>query len=108
MKKCFQVDPRDDVATVLENAEAELLQILGGGKLSTVQLASAIKLGHKVALTDLKAGDGIFKYGVRIGHAVKDIRRGEWVHLHNCASDFDERSNTLDGETGAPTDTKYV
>jgi hypothetical protein len=107
MKKCFQVNPRDNVATVLENAGAKTVQVVGGDTASTVELQSAIKLGHKVALADIKSGDAIIKYGVRIGHAAKDIRRGEWVHLHNCASDFDERSGTLDGETGAPTDTKY-
>ncbi len=46
------------------------------------------------------------KYGVSIGYATTPIRAGQWVHLHNCASYFDERSNTLDGQTGAPTETE--
>ncbi len=104
MKNCFQVNPRDNVATVLDNAEAEVIRVVGG---DTVAVSGAIKAGHKVALADIKVGEGIIKYGVRIGQAVTDIRRDEWVHLHNCGSDFDERSNTLDGETGSPTDTKY-
>ncbi|MBI4023368.1 MAG: UxaA family hydrolase [Verrucomicrobia bacterium] len=107
MKKCFQVNLHDNVATVLENAGAELIQVVGGGTTATLQLRGGIKLGHKVALARIKAGEGILKYGVRIGHATRNLRRGEWVHLHNCASDFDKRSNTLDCETGAPTDTKY-
>ena len=49
----------------------------------------------------------VVKFGVRIGHATAAIRAGDWVHLHNCASDVDERSGTLDLHTGATTDTKY-
>jgi len=39
-----------------------------------------------------------------IGEATKPIRVGDWVHLHNMKSRFDERSNTLDASTGAPTE----
>jgi altronate hydrolase/altronate dehydratase small subunit len=49
----------------------------------------------------------VIKYGVRIGHATEPIAVGDWIHLHNCASDLDERSNTLEVTTGAPTDTIY-
>jgi hypothetical protein len=42
-----------------------------------------------------------------IGSASRDIAPGEWVHLHNCVSRFDERSKTLDVQTGAVTDTIY-
>jgi altronate hydrolase/altronate dehydratase small subunit len=45
------------------------------------------------------------KFGVRIGHATEPIKRGGWVHLHNLASDLDERSGTLDLHSGAPSDT---
>jgi altronate dehydratase small subunit len=53
-------------------------------------------------------GGAVVKYGVRIGHATQAIQRGAWVHLHNLASDFDERSGTLDLHSGAPTDTAYA
>jgi hypothetical protein len=92
---------------MLDDADAEAVQVIGGGDAAQLPLARAIKLGHKVALADIPPGESIVKYGVRIGHAAAAIRRGEWVHLHNLASDFDERSGTLDGDTGAPTDTKY-
>jgi hypothetical protein len=47
----------------------------------------------------------VIKYGVRIGHATKAIPRGAWVHLHNLASDLDQRSASLDPRSGEPTDT---
>ena len=42
-----------------------------------------IPLGHKIAMTDLKEGDTILKYGHDIGKGVKSIKKGEHVHVHN-------------------------
>ena len=76
-----------------------------GGQADELRLLEPISLGHKVALRDIVAGEAVVKYGVRIGHATQPIARGAWVHLHNLASDLDERSSTLDLHSGAPTDT---
>jgi (2R)-sulfolactate sulfo-lyase subunit alpha len=42
-----------------------------------------VPIGHKIALTDIKAGDTVWKYGHDIGKAVADIAKGEHVHVHN-------------------------
>jgi (2R)-sulfolactate sulfo-lyase subunit alpha len=42
-----------------------------------------VPIGHKVALTDIKEGDTVWKYGQDIGKAVADIKKGEHVHVHN-------------------------
>src|SRR5215471_18281166 len=42
-----------------------------------------VPLGHKIALKDIKEGDTVFKYGQDIGRAVKNIAKGEHVHVHN-------------------------
>ena len=42
-----------------------------------------VPIGHKVALTDIKKGDTVWKYGHDIGKAVADIKKGEHVHVHN-------------------------
>ena len=42
-----------------------------------------VPIGHKVALTDIKQGDTIWKYGQDIGKAVADIAKGDHVHVHN-------------------------
>ena len=42
-----------------------------------------IPIGHKVALTDIKAGDTVWKYGQDIGKAVAPIAKGDHVHVHN-------------------------
>jgi hypothetical protein len=104
MKSAFQVSPDDNVATLLADADGELVAIVGG-KGSTVSVTGNVKMGHKVATAPIAAGDFVIKYGMAIGQATRAIVPGDWVHLHNCASNCDERSSTLDGETGAPTDT---
>jgi (2R)-sulfolactate sulfo-lyase subunit alpha len=42
-----------------------------------------VPIGHKVALTDIKKGDTVWKYGQDIGKAVADIAKGDHVHVHN-------------------------
>jgi (2R)-sulfolactate sulfo-lyase subunit alpha len=42
-----------------------------------------VPIGHKIALTDIKKGDTVWKYGQDIGKAVADIAKGEHVHVHN-------------------------
>lgn len=42
-----------------------------------------IPIGHKVALTDLKSGDTVIKYGEDIGRMVGDVSKGGHVHTHN-------------------------
>ena len=42
-----------------------------------------VPIGHKVALTDIKKGDTVWKYGQDIGRAVANIGKGEHVHVHN-------------------------
>ncbi len=106
MTQCFQINSRDNTAVLLDDAAAgEEIEIVGGA--GTIVLRQDIEYGHKIALVDIPAGAAVIKYGIGIGHSIQPIRAGDWVHLHNCASDYDERSATLDVHTGAVTDTVY-
>ena len=57
--------------------------IMENDKSSKIQSKSEILLGHKIAMIDLKEGDTILKYGHDIGRVVKNINKGEHVHVHN-------------------------
>lgn len=106
---CFQINPNDNIAVMLEDGTADAtVQVIGASQERTVTLIQTIAYGHKVALADIVQGAAVFKYGIRIGHAIQPIRAGAWVHLHNCASDYDERSGSLEVESGKPTDTVYA
>jgi len=107
MKNALQVREEDNVATLLEDAAAETVEIVGLAQHRSITLRQNISLGHKVALRRIAAGSPIVKYGVEIGEATQAIEAGDWVHLHNCGSKLDSRSNSLDVHTGAPKDTPY-
>ena len=80
-------DRKDTVAVVVvEGVQAG--QSLNGwimdeDKTMTVQARQDIPIGHKVALTDMKAGDTVLKYGIDIGKVVAPIKAGEHAHVHN-------------------------
>jgi hypothetical protein len=101
--RAFHIQPQDNVATLLDGGSG--LVAVFGASAQEVGLRQPIERGHKVALRDIPAGAAVLKYGVRIGHATQPIQAGDWVHLHNLASDLDERSGSLDLHSGAPTDT---
>ncbi|PSL08397.1 (2R)-sulfolactate sulfo-lyase subunit alpha [Haloactinopolyspora alba] len=51
-----------------------------------VTVATEVPLGHKIALTDVPAGQDVIEYGVRVGVASADITKGDYVHVHNLRS----------------------
>lgn len=48
-----------------------------------VKVLNDVPIGHKLALTDLDAGQSAIKYGVVIGKIVAPVKKGEHVHVHN-------------------------
>jgi len=79
--------PRDNVAVaVIEGLNADTAAfgvITEDDSTFEVHVRHDIPIGHKVALVDLKAGDTAIKYGQDIGKIVKDVARGEHVHVQN-------------------------
>ncbi|HSX54364.1 MAG TPA: UxaA family hydrolase [Sphingomonas sp.] len=103
MITAFRIHPNDNVATLLGDGEGAVT-LVGGGE---VALNEPVGMGHKVALADIALGDAVVKFGIPIGTARITIRAGDWVHLHNCTSRFDERSGGFDIVTGAAKDMAY-
>ncbi len=64
--KRIKIHDRDNVAVLLEGEYA----------------------GHKIALTDIKAGENVIKYGYPIGRAAEDIPAGAHVHTHNIKTNL--------------------
>ena len=102
--RAFQIQLKDNVATALDDAVIGPVEVFGA-QTHEIRAIEAIGRGHKIALRDIAMNQAIIKFGARIGHATQTIQRGAWVHLHNLASDLDERSGSLDLHSGAPTDT---
>jgi altronate dehydratase small subunit len=104
--RCLVLHADDNVAVVLDPVEVGPIAIIGDD--AAVTAREPIPAGHKIALRPIVPGGTVVKYGVAIGVAMHPIAAGAWVHTHNCRSELDERSHTLDPHTGAPTDTQYA
>lgn len=83
MAKVIILDDTDNVATaIVDIAKGET--VAAGAH--SVTAAEDIPFGHKIALTALKHGATILKYGESIGLAEGDIAEGACVHVHNTDS----------------------
>ena len=84
MHKVLVLNPADNIAICLADMPAGAVIDQDNLKLTITQ---KIPRGHKVASKAVTKGDGIIKYGERMGHATKDISIGEHVHTHNVLGD---------------------
>ena len=79
--------PKDNVGVVVVEglkAGTDMLGVITENDTTiNVKAEHDIPIGHKVALTDLKEGDTIIKYGEDIGKMVGGAGKGDHVHTHN-------------------------
>lgn len=83
------IHPDDNVANLIgpgRKGESVQCTIEGQTKMLTISLLDEIPSNHKFARVNIKAGDPIIKYGLSIGRASRDIRAGQYVHVHNIES----------------------
>ena len=107
MQTIYVVHPSDNVGVAIEKLSGETVQTVGAKLGEEITLLQELPMGHKAAVCEIKAGEPIVKYGAVIGIATRDILTGEWVHLHNMKSCYDERSSAIDPVTGEVKDTVY-
>lgn len=88
-KRALRMDAIDDVATVLVAVSAGdevSVETKSGQQVDRLVSLSDIPRFHKICLKDVAKGSEVHKYGQVIGGATADIRRGEYVHVHNIES----------------------
>jgi len=105
--RALQTAEVDNVATALADLRPGEIELLRPERVESFALVQAVRSGHKLAIESIVVDEPVVKLGVPIGRATRDIASGEWVHLHNCASYLDEKSSSLDLESGLPTDSEY-
>ena len=82
----IKINPNDNVIVTLRPFSK-------GEVIDGVTLLNDIPQAHKVAICDIKQGENIIKYGCPIGHASKDIKCGEHVHVHNVKTNLSDVFN---------------
>lgn len=88
MSKAIKLNEKDNVATVFSDVKKDdVLEILTEkGDSWTLKVLNDIPYGHKIALNNITIGQQVTKYGEEIGIASKEIKAGEYVHIHNIES----------------------
>ena len=78
----------DSVAVAVRDVAAGPAQCgyLRGPDAVDLEVLQDIPLGHKVALVGIKQGEDVREYGARTAVASADIKKGEYVHVHNVRS----------------------
>ena len=86
LKLALKVDDLDNVATIFANGSVDGTQVEvrhKKGQSETITVHGDVPYGHKIALRDIAKGEPIMKYGESIGAASHDIKKGDYVHIHN-------------------------
>lgn len=82
------VNPKDNVCIAIEDIEKGNNVVLPVG--DTFPALSDLPYGHKIAMSDLKDGASVIKYGEPIGELKRDVMKGDWIHLQNILIMEDE------------------
>ena len=83
MKRFLKINENDNVIVALDDFDK-------GDKVEIdsieIEVKENISFGHKIAISDIKKGDDVYKYGLSIGRAMHNIESGQHVHSHNLKS----------------------
>lgn len=79
-RRMIIMNNKDNVGVVLEKVDEGDVCVTGQ---NTVEAVEKIEFGHKIALMEIKKDEYVYKYGEQIGYALKDIKKGGWIHTHN-------------------------
>lgn len=74
MHRCIKINSADNVAVAINHIGKGTVVIDG------VSARNDIPQGHKIALEEIPEGSPIIRYGVILGYALQDIRKGDWVN----------------------------
>ena len=86
LKLALKVDDLDNVATIFADAITDGTRVEvrdKKGNMEEITVHGDVPYGHKIALCNIARGAHIMKYGECIGAASCDIKKGDYVHVHN-------------------------
>lgn len=86
MKEIIKINEKDNVVVALKDlSKSEIIEINN----TRIEIKEDVKRGHKIAISNFSVDEDVIKYGYPIGHAIKNIEIGEWVHTHNIKTNLD-------------------
>jgi altronate dehydratase len=85
MENLILSHPKDNVATATSPIKPGASLIISKGQ--RIDAKEEIPFAHKIALRRIPKNGAVVKYGERIGRAIREIRPGELVHIHNVVGE---------------------
>ncbi|ALK89237.1 D-galactarate dehydratase [Limnohabitans sp. 63ED37-2] len=76
----IRMHPDDNVAIIANDGGLPAGTVMPEGPATGLVLRDKVPQGHKVALTDIAAGQAVLRYNVPVGYARESIAAGSWVH----------------------------
>ena len=92
-KKLIKVHPSDNVAVALVDL---LVNDVLNFEEQEITIISHTKAKHKIALNDFKLGDRIIMYGVLVGKANNNIKKGEVLTIENVKHESEKVTKKTD------------
>lgn len=87
MVNSIKISPKDNVSTVtIEINVGDIVIFNCKGIEEEIIAQEKILINHKIAVEDIPKGSEVIKYAESIGVAIKDIKKGYYVHTHNVRS----------------------
>ena len=84
-KTYLKINRADSVVVCLEAMKkGDVVEVDG----KSITLNQDTPAGHKVLINDTPAGKDIIKYGYPIGHAITDLKAGDWVNENNLKTNL--------------------
>ncbi len=82
------IDRQDHVATCISAIKrGETVELMiNGKKTKKIKATQNIPYAHKICVKPMKKGDHCLKYGLPIGSATKEVKVGDYIHVHNIDS----------------------
>lgn len=83
METVLKIDKKDNLVTCLRAVKkGETITVDG----KSITVNQDVPQFHKIAVENIAKGETCYKYGQVIGKALRDIKEGDYVHVHNIIS----------------------
>ena len=104
----LKINPADSVVVCLtEKKKGDVIDIEG----QRITLNQDTPAGHKVLIKDVAKGENIIKYGYPIGHALEELKAGDWVNEQNLKTNLigtlDYSYNPVNEELSIKNENRY-
>ncbi len=81
IRNAIKLNAKDNAAMCITELKKGDMVVLDNN--TTFEALTDIPFAHKVSLENINADEDVIKYGYSIGKAICNIKKGQWLHVHN-------------------------